>query len=245
MVKDRESFYTKAKNFFILNWWMLWIVLVISIIINVKLSSDARHDAKVTRDYVEKAVKGVVMLTASGMPIYGEKTIIDIQNEDFKKMVRATLQKYLITDASRLTNAWRNIPSGIEDLFNKNEELKDFSNYYLDAKNNPQSFLFMKEHLRILYGLIRDDNLPENITLLKSRTDKYEIKENTFNITIFADVQIEFYLTETKTWERKVGTIQIEASGSFDASNGNAFNPLGLKITRFSTKYPKKRGRNE
>ncbi len=169
MVQDRDNFYTKAKNFFILNWWLLWILMVSSTVITVYVNMKTRADMKETRDLLHKNSKGVVMLTYAGTPIYGEKTIIDIQDDNFQKSLKSMLQKYLIIDAARLTNDYRNKPTTIEEIFNSNEELRDFSEYYLQVKDNPNSFNFMKEHLKVLLGLLQGDNLPETIIILKSK----------------------------------------------------------------------------
>lgn len=241
MIIDNENFITKAKNFFILNWWTLWLVIVGSMVLTVYLNVQTRIDMNNTMNMLEKNSKGVVMLTYSGVPIYGEKTIIDIQDENFQKSLKSMLQKYLIIDASRLTNDYRDIPATMEDVFNSNEELKDFAEYYLKAKTDVNAFNYMKEHLRVLLALLKEDNLPETITLLKSKIDKYEIKNNEFSVIIYADVKLEYYVSEKKEWERKRGAIKIEASGSFDSSTGDAFNPLGIKINTFKVTYPKKR----
>lgn len=242
MVVDNDSFLQKAKNFFILNWWTLWIIIVGAMTITVYLNYQTRVEMKEALQMLDKNSKGVVMLTASGMPIYGEKTIIDIQNEDFKKSLKSMLQKYLITDASRLTNDYRDIPATIEDVFNDSEEMTDFNKYYLQSKTDKNAFNFMKDHLKVLLSLLKEDNLPETIVLLQSKIDKYEIKNNTFNITVYADVKLDYYLPEKKEFERKRGGIKIEAAGLFDSSNGNPFNPLGIKINSFKVSYPKKRG---
>lgn len=241
MIQDNDTFFQKAKNFFILNWWLLWIAIMGSMAIIVYLTINTRIDMKKTMEIVEKNSKGVVMLTYAGTPIYAEKTIIDIQDENFQKTLRAILQKYLILDTSRLTNDYRDIPATLEDIYNKNEDLRDFNEYYLKAKEDKKSFNYMKEHIKVLLSLLKEDNLPESIVLLKSKTDKYEIKNNTFSITVFADVRLEYYLPELKDWERKRGAVKIEAAGYFDSSKGNSFNPLGIKIDTFKVTYPKKR----
>ncbi len=241
MVEDRDSFLIKAKNFFILNWWTLWIVIVFSMVFTVYLNMQTRADIKETIKMLDKNSKGVVMLTYAGTPIYGEKTIIDIQDENFQKSLKSMLQKYLITDASRVTNDYRLFPAVIEDVFNTNEELNDFAEYYLKPKEDANAFNYMKEHLKVILALLKEDNLPETIVILKSNIDKYEIKNNTFNATIFVDVKLDYYLSEKKEWERKRGAVKIEASGKFDSAYGDAFNPLGIKINTFSVTYPKKR----
>ncbi len=154
MVEDRDSFLIKAKNFFILNWWTLWIVVVFSMVFTVYLNMQTRADMKETIKMLDKNSKGVVMLTYAGTPIYGEKTIIDIQDENFQKSLKSMLQKYLITDASRVTNDYRLFPAVIEDIFNTNEELNDFTEYYLKPKEDANAFNYMKEHLKVLMALI-------------------------------------------------------------------------------------------
>lgn len=242
MIVDNDSFLQKAKNFFILNWWLLWIVIGVSSFMSVKLNMDTNAKVEKTMEAVEKNSKGVIMLTYSGVPIYGDKTIIDIQNEHFKKSLKAMLQKYLIVDAARITNDYRNTPTTIEEMFNKSEDIMDFNEHFLQAKTDKNAFNQMKDHLNVLLSLLKEGNLPETIVLLSSKIDKYEIKNNTFNITVYADVKVEYYLPEIRDWERKRTGLKIEATGKFDSALGNPFNPLGIKIDAFQVTYPKKRG---
>jgi len=241
MIVDRESFTEKAKIFLITNWWLLWLFIAVSSTINVFIYFDMNKKFERVLAIVEKNSKGVSMLTYAGTPVYNEKQIIDIQDENFKKAVRSILQRYLIIDSSRLTKNFTDIPSSMEDIYNKNEDISDFNVHYLKAKEDKQAFNFMKEHLKVLLSLLKSDNLPETITLLKSRTDKYEVIDNKFNIVVFADVKLDYFLTESNSWERKLGALKIEASGLFDSTNGDAFNPLGIKINTFKVTYPKKR----
>lgn len=241
MVKDRNSFYEKAKNFFILNWWLLWVTVVGAMGITIYLNIKSSNDIEKTLTLLEKNSKGVVMLTYAGTPVYAEKSIIDIQDENFKKTIRAILQKYLIIDSSRLTNDFTNIPTTLEETYEKQEDLKDFNLYYLKSKEDKQAFNFMKEHLKTLLSLLKEDNLPEIITILNSRMDKYEVVNNTFTCTVYVDVLLQYFLTESNQWKRSKGGIKIEAKGYFDASKGDAFNPLGIKIDYFKVAYPKKR----
>lgn len=241
MIEERESFYVKAKNFFILNWWTLWIVVVGASTISVYLNTKTNNRIDVVADLLEKNSKGVVMLTYAGTPVYAEKEIINIQDEEFKKSLRAILQKYLIIDASRLTNDYADIPASVEDIYNKNEDLSDFNTYYLKAKEDKQAFNYMKEHLRTLLSLLKEANLPENIVLLKSRMDSYEIVNNSFTTVIYADVLLDYFLPEFNQWKRSKGGIRIDATGIFDSTKGDALNPLGIKINTFKVTYPKKR----
>ena len=241
MVQDRETFWIKAKNFFVLNWWLLWILLVASTAHTFYSNAKTTVLAERALEAVEKNSKSVVMLSYAGTPIHTEKTTVDIESELFQKTLKAILQKYLITDATRITKDYTRIPATIEDTFNMNEELKDFNQYFLQTKNDANAFNFMKNHLKVILGLLKEDNLPETIVLLESKIEKYEIKDNTFKVLITANIKVDYFLVESNAWNRKNGAIKIEATGKFDPSTGNAFNPLGIKIDYFKVMYPKKR----
>lgn len=165
-----------------------------------------------------------------------------IEENILKNTLRMGLLKYLITDALKVTNDYQYIPKTIDDIYKINKDFRDFSEFFLNVKEDANAFNLIKKHLKVILGLIKKDKLPENIIIMDSKIEKYEIKNNVFKILITANVKIDYYLYESNTWNKKNGLINIEATGKVDALPKNEINPLGIKINNFKTTFLEKRG---
>lgn len=163
-----------------------------------------------------------------------------IEENILKNTLRLNLLKYLITDAGKLTNEYQNIPNTIEDIYKFNKDFRDFAEFFLNVKEDKKTFNIAKEHLKVLVGLIKGNKLPENIIILDSKIEKYEIKNDVFKISITANAKSDYYLYESNTWNRKDGQITIEATGKVNTLPKNEINPLGIKINNFKTTFLKK-----
>lgn len=168
----------------------------------------------------------------------GETVPVDNKEEYLKKL----LTIHLITDAVQLTNEYRDVPINIEDIYNRSEHIKTFSENFMNVKTDKKAFNHLKEYLNSLLSLVKDNNLPEMIIVLNSKVNKYTIENDTFSIEILSDAKVDYYIPETKEWKNKTTTLKIEATGKFYKSLIKEINPLGVEIKTFKVLHPTKRG---
>ncbi|WP_152632628.1 hypothetical protein [Aliarcobacter butzleri] len=165
---------------------------------------------------------------------------VSLDNKE--EYLKELLTIHLITDAIQLTNEYRDVPTYTEDIYNRSEHIKTFSENFMNVKTDKKAFNHLKEYLNSLLSLVKDNNLPEMIVVLNSKVNKYTIENDTFNIEILSDVKVDYYIPETKEWKNKTTTLKIEATGKFEKSLTKQINPLGVEINTFKVLYPTKRG---
>ena len=163
-----------------------------------------------------------------------------IEENLLKNTLKMNLQKYLIIDALRVTNAYKDIPKTVDDIYKINKDSRDFSEFFLNIKEDANALILMKNHLEVILGFIKENKLPEYIILNDSKIEKYEKKGNIFKISILVNVSADSFLIKTREWNKKENNIKIEATGEVNNLPSNQINPLGIKINSFKVTYLKK-----
>ena len=230
-IKNKISLVEKIKNFFMLNWWLVWLSNI-AIVVFVFLATSAM-EAQI-KDLLKKEVSGVVFLGQNGQVMLGEKTRIDASaNTSFQSAIKNNLMNYLIIDAQKLTNNYRIKINNADELFDSYAPFNEFGKNFMALNNDkyPNAFGYFKTLLTGAVQAIKEDTLPDQIVPYNSSVINYEWndKEQTFEITVNAMVNTFVYNAVLNNYEKKEGTIQIRAKGFFDLTHNSPINPLGIK----------------
>lgn len=233
-IKSKTTFVEKIKNFFMLNWWLVWLsnaAIVVFVFISTSIMKTQNEDIK---NLLKKEVAGVVFLGQNGQVMLGEKTRIDASSStSFQSAIKNNLINYLVIDAQKITNNYRIKISNADELFDSYTPFNEFGKNFIALNNEkyPKAFGFFKTLLTGAVQAINEDTLPDQIVPYDSSVINYEWndKEQTFEITVNAMVNTFVYNAVLNNYDKKEGTIQIRAKGYFDLTNNSPINPLGIK----------------
>lgn len=233
-IKSKTTFVEKIKNFFMLNWWLVWLsnaAIVVFVFLSMTIMKTQNEEIK---DLLKKEVAGVVFLGQNGQVMLGEKTRIDASsNTSFQSAIKNNLINYLVIDAQKITNNYRIKISNADELFDSYTPFNEFGKNFMALNNEkyPKAFGFFKTLLTGAVQAINEDTLPDQIVPYDSSVINYEWndKEQTFEITVNAMVNTFVYNAVLNNYDRKEGTIQIRAKGYFDLTHNSPINPLGIK----------------
>ncbi|WP_122872066.1 hypothetical protein [Campylobacter showae] len=233
-IKSKTTFVEKIKNFFMLNWWLVWLsnaAIVVFVFLSMTIMKTQNEEIK---DLLKKEVAGVVFLGQNGQVMLGEKTRIDASsNTSFQSAIKNNLINYLVIDAQKITNNYRIKISNADELFDSYTPFNEFGKNFmaLNSEKYPKAFGFFKTLLTGAVQAINEDTLPDQIVPYDSSVINYEWndKEQTFEITVNAMVNTFVYNAVLNNYDRKEGTIQIRAKGYFDLTHNSPINPLGIK----------------
>ena len=222
-IKSKTTFVEKIKNFFMLNWWLVWLsnaAIVVFVFLSTSIMKTQNEEIK---DLLKKEVAGVVFLGQNGQVMLGEKTRIDASSStSFESAIKNNLINYLVRDAQ---NA--------DELFDSYTPFNEFGRNFMALNNEkyPKAFGFFKTLLTGAVQAINEDTLPDQIVPYDSSVINYEWndKEQTFEITVNAMVNTFVYNAVLNNYDKKEGTIQIRAKGYFDLTHNSPINPLGIK----------------
>ncbi|MBZ8002372.1 hypothetical protein [Campylobacter canadensis] len=237
MITDDEKFYDKVKTFFKMNWWVLWIsnaLIVVSVLYsNNSISKENQEIAEL----LKKEVNGVVFLGANGQAIFsGKETINANSNTSFKEAIQNNLLNYLIMDNSKLTKDYTLKIKSAQDIVDNYYPMKEFLNEFVSKDKNYNAIAFFET---LLIGYVRSslrDKLPEQIVVYDSTINSYSwhSETQTFDITVNAKVNAYIYNSIKNIFDKKQGTVQINAKGYFNLAENSTINPLGLKYYEMS-----------
>ena len=233
-IKSKTTFVEKIKNFFMLNWWLVWLsnaAIVVFVFLSTSIMKMQNEEIK---DLLKKEVAGVVFLGQNGQVMLGEKTRIDASSStSFQSAIKNNLINYLVIDAQKITNNYRIKISNADELFDSYTPFNEFGRNFMALNNEkyPKAFGFFKTLLTGAVQAINEDTLPDQIVPYDSSVINYEWndKEQTFEITVNAMVNTFVYNAVLNNYDRKEGTIQIRAKGYFDLAHNSPINPLGIK----------------
>ena len=233
-IKSKTTFVEKIKNFFMLNWWLVWLsnaAIVVFVFLSTSIMNPQNEEIK---DLLKKEVAGVVFLGQNGQVMLGEKTRIDASSStSFQSAIKNNLINYLVIDAQKITNNYRIKISNADELFDSYTPFNEFGRNFMALNNEkyPKAFGFFKTLLTGAVQAINEDTLPDQIVPYDSSVINYEWndKEQTFEITVNAMVNTFVYNAVLNNYDRKEGTIQIRAKGYFDLTHNSPINPLGIK----------------
>ena len=233
-IKSKTTFVEKIKNFFMLNWWLVWLsnaAIVVFVFLSMTIMKTQNEEIK---DLLKKEVAGVVFLGQNGQVMLGEKTRIDASsNTSFQSAIKNNLINYLVIDAQKITNNYRIKISNADELFDSYTPFNEFGKNFmaLNSEKYPKAFGFFKTLLTGAVQAINEDTLPDQIVPYDSSVINYEWndKEQTFEITVNAMVNTFVYNAVLNNYDKKEGTIQIRAKGYFDLTHNSPINPLGIK----------------
>ncbi len=233
-IKNKTTLVETIKNFFMLNWWLVWLSNI-AIVVFVFLSTSAmKAQNEEVKELLKKEVAGVVFLGQNGQVMLGEKTKIDASSStSFQSAIKNNLISYLVIDAQKITNNYRIKVSDADSLFETYAPFNEFGNNFMAINNEkyPQAFGYFKTLLTGAVKAINEDTLPDQIVPYDSSVINYEWndKEQTFEIVANAMVNTFVYNAVMNNYNRREGTIQIRAKGYFDLSHNSSINPLGIK----------------
>ena len=246
-IYDKEQFYEKIKNFFKLNWWLVWVsnLAIVAVIIYVSLSTFKQNEE--IKELLKQEIQGVVFLGANGQAIFGEKQLINAGSDTaFKDAIKNNLIQHLITDTQRITKNYTATEEITADYIYKNYlPIRECGDNFMFRGNDryPNSFGFFRTFLVGLSQSIAANNLPDQIIPIDSVIQTYIWKDETQTFEIIVNIAVNalIYNSALNTYDKKAGTIQIRARGFFDMAQNSVINPLGLKyyeigITNVSTK---------
>jgi hypothetical protein len=233
-IKSKTTFVEKIKNFFMLNWWLVWLsnaAIVVFVFLSTSIMKTQNEEIK---DLLKKEVAGVVFLGQNGQVMLGEKTRIDASSStSFQSAIKNNLINYLVIDAQKITNNYRIKISNADELFDSYTPFNEFGRNFMALNNEkyPKAFGFFKTLLTGAVQAINEDTLPDQIVPYDSSVINYEWndKEQTFEITVNAMVNTFVYNAVLNNYDKKEGTIQIRAKGYFDLTHNSPINPLGIK----------------
>ena len=233
-IKSKTTFVEKIKNFFMLNWWLVWLsnaAIVVFVFLSTSIMKTQNEEIK---DLLKKEVAGVVFLGQNGQVMLGEKTRIDASSStSFQSAIKNNLINYLVIDAQKITNNYRIKISNADELFDSYTPFNEFGRNFVALNNEkyPKAFGFFKTLLTGAVQAINEDTLPDQIVPYDSSVINYEWndKEQTFEITVNAMVNTFVYNAVLNNYDKKEGTIQIRAKGYFDLTHNSPINPLGIK----------------
>ena len=233
-IKSKTTFVEKIKNFFMLNWWLVWLsnaAIVVFVFLSTSIMKTQNEEIK---DLLKKEVAGVVFLGQNGQVMLGEKTRIDASSStSFQSAIKNNLINYLVIDAQKITNNYRIKISNADELFDSYTPFNEFGRNFMALNNEkyPKAFGFFKTLLTGAVQAINEDTLPDQIVPYDSSVINYEWndKEQTFEITVNAMVNTFVYNAVLNNYDKKEGTIQIRAKGYFDLTRNSPINPLGIK----------------
>lgn len=233
-IKNKTSLVEKIKNFFMLNWWLVWLSNMAIVVFVFWATSAMKAQNEEIKDLLKKEVSGVVFLGQNGQVMLGEKTRIDASaNTSFQSAIKNNLMNYLIIDAQKLTNNYRIKINNADELFDSYAPFNEFGKNFMALNNDkyPNAFGYFKTLLTGAVQAIKEDTLPDQIVPYNSSVINYEWndKEQTFEITVNAMVNTFVYNAVLNNYEKKEGTIQIRAKGFFDLTHNSPINPLGIK----------------
>jgi len=236
MKTDKNTF---IKDFLKKNWWALWSVLLILIIVNVMIYLNFKDTTTEIKEELQKMSHSVVMLSPTGNIIPQKKTIITEDSPAFQNALKKILVNHLVVSGSELTAGFTRIPNSIVDLVNMYPPFEEFLKNYL-TKNGIIAF---KQYLITLLRLIKQDKYPDFINILNTKITSFYLTKKGFNITITVNTMMSYDLPEeNKKGVKAKGTIVINAEGFFDPSKGNVNNPLGVMFDSFRITIPTKGG---
>ena len=233
-IKSKTTSVEKIKNFFMLNWWLVWLsnaAIVVFVFLSTSIMKTQNEEIK---DLLKKEVAGVVFLGQNGQVMLGEKTRIDASSStSFQSAIKNNLINYLVIDAQKITNNYRIKISNADELFDSYTPFNEFGRNFMALNNEkyPKAFGFFKTLLTGAVQAINEDTLPDQIVPYDSSVINYEWndKEQTFEITVNAMVNTFVYNAVLNNYDKKEGTIQIRAKGYFDLTHNSPINPLGIK----------------
>lgn len=233
-VKDKVELTERIKNFFKLNWWLVWISNILICVFIYSTSTSMSIQNEEIKNLLIKEVQGVVFLGANGQVVFGDKQKIDGTTESFKRAIKNTLIHYLINDGQKLTKDYTLKIDGYMDVVKNSDALTEFYNNFIlkDDKKYPESVNLFKS---ILLGYARDikqERIPEQIVPIDSTITNYiwNDLDQTFEIIINIKVNTYIYNNINNNYDLKAGTIQIRAKGRFDLFKNNNINPLGIQF---------------
>ncbi|WP_172198562.1 hypothetical protein [Campylobacter sp. RM16188] len=233
-IQDKIDFYDKIKNFFKMNWWLVWLsnIAICAFVFFATQKMSAENQA--IKSLLEQEVKGVVFVGQNGQVAFSEKARIDASSDSkFKSAIKNNLVDYVITDASRVTKNYTVKIRTPDDIFDNYLPLKEFGENFIALGNEkyPNAFGFYKTLLAGLSQAIERDTLPDQILPVDSTISTYtwDDQTQTFSIVVNVFVNSYVYNSMTNTFDKKDGTVQIRAKGFFDLMNGSIINPLGIK----------------
>jgi len=235
-VVDNTRFYERIKNFFALNWWLVWGGYIALFVIIYMTMNQIKQQNAYTQELLAKEVQGVVFLGQNGQPIFGEKTLIDASTDSrFRAAIKNNLMFYLVTDGQRLTNNYR-IPTDQVSGSLLYSNIPAFSEFYENfVSNNLEKYPRAQGSFNMVMNgfaqAIRNQSLADLVVPIDSTVQTYtwDGQKQEFEIVVNVLASVGVYNAVKNTYDKKQGTIQIRASGYFDLVNNSTINPLGIK----------------
>ncbi len=233
-LEDSSGFYEKAKQFFKLNWWLLWIGYVFILIFIVITAIQMQSDNERIKNLLEREVRGVVFVGQNGQVMFSEKTLIDAGSDSrLKSVIKNNLVNNLILDASKISNNYKIKINNPDDIYSNYKKVRNFYQNFIPFKNPkyPKAVNYFRTMLNGYVQSINKRNLPEQIVPEDSliATYNWNDESQTFFIVVNVKASVFVYNIAKNAFDNKEATIQIRAKGYFDIMESTTENPLGIK----------------
>jgi len=228
------------KEFLKRNWFILWIVLALSIIVNILIYINFSSTTSQLIEEYKKNNKLVVMLSPTGDVIPATKVSIFKYKKGLENAIVKLIINNLVLDGETITQGFQVQPNNIKQIVFNNPDLLNFYKYYLtdNAKN------LLVKYLRNILSIYNNDNLPEFIKIKNITINSFLVNKNGFEVKFQADLVMNSYFKEQNKYITQQATIYGSANGFIDYQSRSIHNPLGIKINSFSITIPKKRASN-
>jgi len=232
MVVDTENNVNKMKNLMQQNIWLLWVVMLISIVwnfyVNTNLRSEIRTSAVKMERAADKMSKGIVLLDLLGRPVVSQPVELTPVNPAFKQAILSYIKMYGIYDWAGVTNNYTVKIKNLDELYRSNPDIKMFRDNFFSKDS--QALKDFEAHLNKIIFMISKNRLPESVSIIDEKITSFDVKNGGFNLKAVFTVQAREYNARLDKFELREGHIIVDVSGDLDPSLGTPNNPLGIQF---------------
>lgn len=236
-IKDFQTLADKGSAILRLNYWAVWIGLVVLTLTILWNSSSMSSDIAEMKDLLKKEVRGVVLLSEAGEVIDGRKNLINANNQTaFNAALANILSYYLTLDRETLSpdlGTYQNLSL----LYGANKKLTEFRTNFVE--NSQQS---LGRFDAIIGKVMLAHNEAKLIDSFKAQGYKiaaydWDFKSQKFEISLNATGQAVYFDKNTMGVEKRRGTYEIRGSGYMDVNKRTPINPLGIQFSEINIVY--------
>ena len=252
---DKIGTLERAKSFFKLNSYLVWICFVIlclfTIISVASLKSNIAETNAQTikiyedmRDMIKKEISGVVILTQNGSVVNANKSYVDASSQSaYNYAIKNILITHLVFSNNELTKNFENRIETTGDVL-KYQRLMEFQeNFFTKGKSGAVDNKDWNYILGQLAQISQSHQIADSVSILDSTIDKYswDTENQSFEISINVSTKLLFWNDAKGQFDTAQGSYVINASGKIDVANNTVLNPLGITFRTLSLSVPIKK----
>lgn len=237
--RKTESLNFKCEQFFGKNWKYVASFIALALLVMAyemnSISSSMQNLEKIVFENNSK----VVLTTSDGRAIKVTKE--PLKAEYLKQFATSIFVNNFIVSRSQLTNNFEkpNFKDYGEAL-NNVPHLKNVFLNFMDSKEDKENNVAinkiavgdLRAYVQWLISAVAQDKLPEYIAIKDYSLEKYEYKDNKFDLELNIKVVAQSYILSQNEYISQQGVFKIISQGSFDLSKSNDINPYGMRIER-------------